>query len=731
MMLMTDTRLPLPVIVRIPYEDTDSRRIQESIYRQLASEISERSGKESEVERATLLHLLFGYPTVYIVYAQQWRGHSARWEYTVYVGETNNIRARTLQHLRADASHRSDWRDLAERLKANPGSVWQYVIGNAHFNKSLTLDVENKLMHFLLGSESVGHLNNRRTNAQGDYYTQAEFDRIFSQIWLDLHKCDPDLFPSEQIIRDSALFKASPFHQLSDEQIAAEETILDVLERTLPVVDALPKLILVQGAAGTGKTVLLSHLFYRLSTELGIQGLVDDSDEEIWDDSSHPSDVPSSPPRNRHKAYILVNHHQQEKVYNQIATKLGLQKHADEVVMSPTRFINQFSHPKIGKNGQRLRRGDPDKPLGKADVVLIDEAHLLLTQGNQGYSGKYMLLDILKRAKVVIAVFDPNQILQSSQRWTDEQLDVLLRTRDGRDFDSHAGTMSQSFERVQLEGSTFDIANIRLHHQFRIAAGEPTIKWVDDFAGGVGIGPIPRDTDELNPDGSVRRKAYEIKVFDSPVELFKAIREKSKMKAGGVDGHGLSRVVATYDWEYKGGEHNPDSPDDHWNVEMHRNADGMWVMGLDSADEHGFDENDPDGDPNRFCHPWNYQLSDYAADKELRRNQAWAEQPHTIEEVGSTFSIQGFDLNYVGVIIGPSVKYRDGRIVFDGSSSRNDRATQKRGGTIDYSESNLRNELNVLLKRGVHGLYLFAVDGELQRRLIEAERSGQAISTLF
>ena len=56
-----------------------------------------------------------------------------------------------------------------------------------------------------------------------------------------------------------------------------------------------------------------------------------------------------------------------------------------------------------------------------------------------------------------------------------------------------------------------------------------------------------------------------------------------------------------------------------------------------------------------------------------------SEQAHTIDEVGSTFTIQGFDLNYVGVILGPSVKYRDGRIVFDGSASKNDQATQKRG----------------------------------------------------
>ena len=48
---------------------------------------------------------------------------------------------------------------------------------------------------------------------------------------------------------------------------------------------------------------------------------------------------------------------------------------------------------------------------------------------------------------------------------------------------------------------------------------------------------------------------------------------------------------------------------------------------------------------------------------------AWAEQPQTIDEVGSTYTIQGFDLNYAGVILGPSVKYRNGEIIFDPTES--------------------------------------------------------------
>ena len=46
--------------------------------------------------------------------------------------------------------------------------------------------------------------------------------------------------------------------------------------------------------------------------------------------------------------------------------------------------------------------------------------------------------------------------------------------------------------------------------------------------------------------------------------------------------------------------------------------------------------------------------------------------------MGSTFTIQEFELNYAGVILSLSVKYRDGEVVFDPSSSCNAKAVQKR-----------------------------------------------------
>ena len=65
--------------------------------------------------------------------------------------------------------------------------------------------------------------------------------------------------------------------------------------------------------------------------------------------------------------YLLVNHEQQLTVYKEIAKKLGIDK---EFVQKSTSFINNHS---------------AENPV---DVVIVDEAHLLWTQGNNLIEGK-------------------------------------------------------------------------------------------------------------------------------------------------------------------------------------------------------------------------------------------------------------------------------------------------------------------------------------------------------
>lgn len=75
-------------------------------------------------------------------------------------------------------------------------------------------------------------------------------------------------------------------------------------------------------------------------------------------------------------------------------------------------------------------------------------------------------------------------------------------------------------------------------------------------------------------------------------------------------------------------------------------------------------------------------------------------------------------LNYAGAILGLSIKYRDGKIVIDVGESHDKNATKTQVSDGLSAEEHLQNALNVLMKSGVHGLYLYAVDDELRNKLL-------------
>lgn len=542
--------------------------------------------------------LLLEFPTVYVVYDRLKQD-----AYDVYVGETNNIEQRTQQHLLDDVHRRKDWKYLADSRSSK-----LLVIGHEHFNKSLTLDIENTMMLYMSGVSSVKRLNNRRENQQSKYYTANEKDIIFSKIWRQLNQFNQDLFPVESVIRDSALFKASPFHTLTLEQKRARDLILRRIEAALRSKKG-HQLILVEGEAGSGKTVLLSTLFYQL-WQLG-------QDKNYTDFSASQN-------------YLLVNHDEQVKVYENISQKLGMDiTH----VSKPTRFINQH------------------EATSPVDIVLIDEAHLLWTQGKQSYRGKNQLKDIMDRARLTIAVFDPKQILKTEEYLTENEIKSLE-------------------VKASQQGNL-----IKFKKQMRMKASEATTMWLKEFIDRRMIAKIPVD------------KNYDLQIFDDPQKMYDAIKHKSHDEQSG-----LSRMLATFDWPFK--------------------SAGKQIDYVTVGD---------------FSMPWNLQLPLAADQRGQGKKLAWAEQHQTIDEVGSTYTIQGFDLNYSGVIIGPSVKYRDGKIIYDPEQSSNKRATERRtlaNGEKQYVyEDLLPNELNVLLTRGVNGLYIYAVDDALRSALMAAKRN--------
>lgn len=550
-------------------------------------------------ERKNDIKFLFDYPVVYIVNDENNN------KFSVYVGETTDIIRRTNQHLIDDIKkeNRDDWRDFAKS-----STTKMFVIGHNHFNKSLTLDIENRLMLYLSSVENVIKVHNRKENPQNEYYTSNELDKIFSKIWRSLRMSNKHLFPVESIVRNSAIFKASPFHKLTEEQIEAKNSIINKISASISK-NQEGTLILVKGEAGAGKTVLMSSLV---------------------DDLLNSDDI--SFIRDNNSVNIIVNNDHQLRVYKEIERKLDWNSGSSlEVANKPTQFLNALRKEKI-----------------KAGVVIVDEGHLLLTAKNQSYLGGNHLKDLLAKSKVVVLVYDDKQIMSKSQIWTD---DTFL------EFEHEAN----------LEGNLIELRN-----QMRINANSETIDWIRCIIDEGEIKKLKKDT------------KYDIKSFDSPLKLQNAIKSKNANQD-----LGISRLVATYDWPYV--RENKKQIIPKWFVEI-----GDWKA------------------------PWNLQL---VPEKEFDK-LSWIEQPQTINEIGSTFTVQGFDLNYVGVIIGPSVKYRNGKIIYDISESKNKGAVQNRklanGEKVNYGERLLRNELNVLLTRGVNGLYIYAVDEKLREALNKA-----------
>lgn len=547
--------------------------------------------------------IIADFPTVYI---HNWQDSG---DFEVYVGESNDIFKRTRQHYDA-AADKSKWqRKLLEK------DARLFIIGHEHFNKSLTMDIENRLMHYMMSAERVKHVHNLRDNPQTSYYPVEELDEIFGRIWRELRKENKDLFPTESAIKDSAIYKASPLHKLTKEQRDARELILQKVSKALENGET-RQLIFIDGEAGTGKTVLNSSTFYELYCQ---------AEEE----------------KKTLKCYLLVNHDEQITVYEQIAEKLGLTAKYGKVVSKPTTFINNHSE------------NDP------VDVAFVDEAHLLLTQGKQSYHGENQLKDIIARARVTVVMFDENQILTTEQFWE-----------------------AQILEHYRNQAK---VANnhIVLDKQLRMQADPVTMDWIDSFTKKRQLKKIPHTAD-----------GYQIKVFDDPEMLDLEIRKKAKEKESA-----LSRVLATYDWEYSQKRKPDNRLRAYWEVVV-----GKWHK------------------------PWNRELTAELSRKEKRKisGLAWAEQPQTINEVGSTFTIQGFDLNYAGIILGPSVKYQNGKIKFEPSESHNHKAVRNRtlsdGTKQKFGEMLIQHEVRVLMTRGVNGMYIYACDPELRAKLLDAAK---------
>lgn len=205
-----------------------------------------------------------------------------------------------------------------------------------------------------------------------------------------------------------------------------------------------------------------------------------------------------------------------------------------------------------------------------------------------------------------------------------------------------------------------------LSSQFRCNGSDGYLAWLDDTL-------AIRATANTLLDS----REFDFRVLDNPKDLHDLIELKNQS-------NNRSRVVAGYCWKWPS-KKNPSA----WDIEI---------------PEFGYRRR------------WN--LDEDAS--------LWIIAPDSIDQVGCIHTCQGLEVDYVGVIIGPDLSYRNGNIVTDaGKRASSDQSVKGLKSMLrtdplrarELGDMIVKNTYRTLLTRGMKGCYVYCTDKPLANYL--------------
>lgn len=210
-----------------------------------------------------------------------------------------------------------------------------------------------------------------------------------------------------------------------------------------------------------------------------------------------------------------------------------------------------------------------------------------------------------------------------------------------------------------------EVIEEELISQFRCNGSDGYLAWLDNVL-------EIRETANYDMEGI----DYDIRIMDSPEEVRDIIFEKNK-------GKNKSRLLAGYCWD--------------WIKEGKNKSD---IFDIEIGD---------------FKMSWN-----------LGNTSTWAIDEESVNEIGCIHTSQGLEFDYVGVIIGKDMIYRNGHIVTDYTERAS--TDQSIKGIKKLAKENpeeakkvadeiIKNTYRTLMTRGMKGCYVYCCDEELKEYL--------------
>ncbi len=396
----------------------------------------------------------------------------------LYVGETNNVSNRMSQHL-----------NNKEKSKLQQISI----VLDDKFNKSAALDIEQHLIQLFAADNKFNLLNlNSGQSVKHNYYQREAYLNKVEEIWIELQKLKL-ANRSFQNIKNTDLFKYSPYTTLTEEQNDVTlGVVIDIVEK---LKNKETGMSIINGGAGTGKTVLAINMIFTLinSMKFNVDIAFDEEHSTLEQETISKLRNFLSEYGDLKIGFVIPMTSLREtlgKVFS--LTKKGLSK---SMVLSPSDVVKE-----------------------KYDILFVDEAHRLTRRKNITNFGNFdevcnkldidkhtaTQLDwIIKCSKYQVLFYDENQTVKGS--------DLTL-------------------EQFNEATNGCNLTNYELISQLRCQGGLLYTSYINDI---LSCKSINKETME----------DYELKLFDNIDNMINSIKSLDNK-------YGLARNVAGYSWEW-------------------------------------------------------------------------------------------------------------------------------------------------------------------------------------
>lgn len=159
------------------------------------------------------------------------------------------------------------------------------------------------------------------------------------------------------------------------------------------------------------------------------------------------------------------------------------------------------------------------------------------------------------------------------------------------------------------------------------------------------------------------KDSFEFFIFDDPNALIETIQSKDSV-------HGLCRTVAGYAWKWS---------------KKDKEAEDVELSGK--------------------TYKWN------------TANRDWINSPNASKEIGCIHTVQGYDLNYVGVVFGKEITYNWQTHQIEILKDNYHDGNGKNATTPEELKSYVVNIYKTILLRGMRGVYVYACNADMQKYL--------------